>query len=281
MNAMRHALLALIALATAAAAHDFWIEPTTFRPQVGKRVDVQLLVGERFVGEPVTRKDERILSFVAVDARGDETKVLGVEGRAPAGLWKPASPGLHVLAYRSNGVAIELEAAKFEAYLAEEGLESVIAERKRRGESARTGRELYARCAKSLVVVAGAEDARPADLVGWDRALGLPLEIVPLADPTTLAADAPLAVRVLHDGKPLPNALIGCMAKSDAAKEARVRTDAEGRATFAPTTGGAHLVRVVHMTRSQDGAAHEWESHWASLTFDLPARASSSKSASR
>jgi len=264
--------LVLFASTSPLAAHDFWLEPSSFRPTVDQRVDVQLVVGERFVGELVTRKEERIVLFAAFDPAGKETPILGRDGKSPAGLWKPAVAGLHVLGYRGNATKIEIEAEKFEHYLAEEGLEHVIAERKTRGESASKGIEAYARCPKAFVVARGAAEPMAAELAGWDRVLGLPLEVVPLANPTTLARDAKFSVSVLFQGAPLANALVGFMPKSDPAREVRVRTDARGRVEFSPVAGGIHLVRVVHMTRAKDGAAHQWESQWASLTCELPAR---------
>ena len=47
---------ALAALgARGAAAHDFWIEPSTFRPAPGEKVAVSLRVGDAFPGEAVPR----------------------------------------------------------------------------------------------------------------------------------------------------------------------------------------------------------------------------------
>jgi uncharacterized GH25 family protein len=102
--------------------------------------------------------------------------------------------------------------------------------------------------------------------------LGFPLEIVPEQNPCLLAKDAELGVRVLFQGQPLANALVGCMPRQDPAREVRLRTDAEGRVRFRPALGGVHLLRVVHMVRAPEGADHDWESQWASLTFEAPAR---------
>jgi len=95
-------------------------------------------------------------------------------------------------------------------------------------------------CARSCVVATGDAALTNAQTQGWDRALGYPLEIVPAVDPLHLAADAKLTVRVLHDGAPLANALVGCMPQSDPKSEVRSRTDAQGRVAFEPTSGGVH-----------------------------------------
>lgn len=269
----RHLLSALVfvALALPLAAHDFWIEPATFRPALDTRVALELRVGENFAGDEVPRRAEKIESFVSWNG-GVSTPVAGIEERTPAGIFRARSTGVTWIAYRSRTTAIELEAVKFENYLREEGLDHVVLLRDQRGETALPGKERYSRCAKALLVVQGA----PGDNVphaGFDQVLGLTLEIVPVNDPATLRPGDTLTVRVLHAGKPLANALVGLRAKVAAEHETRVRTDAEGRVAFTLAASGATLLRVVHMARAQAGSGADWESWWASLSCDVLPRA--------
>src|SRR5262245_26533347 len=47
-------LLMLLILGTGSLnAHDMWIEPTTFRPDMGKIVGVRLRVGQDLLGDPL------------------------------------------------------------------------------------------------------------------------------------------------------------------------------------------------------------------------------------
>lgn len=262
-------LLAAAFLASPAVAHDFWIEPSTFQAQPMTRVAVELKVGERFVGESVARKNERIVRFAAIDPAGKETALVGLDGGTPAGWLVPREAGLFVVGYRSNPVAIELEPAKFEHYLVEEGLEVVIAERKQLGESAKKGLERYSRSVKSFVHCG---DVAAEDLVGWDRRMGITLEVVPLVNPLTLKPGDTLTVEIDYEGEPLVNALVGCMPKSDAKVEVRLRTDEKGRAKFKIAKTGAHLVRVCHMVRAKPETGADWESTWGSLSFETAAR---------
>src|SRR5438874_757106 len=78
----------------------------------------------------------------------DRKPVLGREGGDPAGFLRVTMPGLQVVGYHSNPSRIELPAEKFNAYLEEEGLDSVLALRVLRKETASGARELYSRCAK-------------------------------------------------------------------------------------------------------------------------------------
>ena len=264
------ALAALIASATRAPAHDFWIEPSSYRPTVGQRIDIDLRVGEQFSGDPVERNPLRIVRFAAVDALGKEEPILGIDKRAPAGLWRAKSTGLFAIAYESNVTPIELEAPKFERYLEEEGLQHVIALRRERGDSAKPGREIYSRSVKSLVLAVESGKPEPT-AIGWDRRLGLPLEIVPEKNPCALKVGDELPLRIYFRDEPLAGALVGFIPKSTPKSEVRTRTDADGRVTFKLTADGANMARVCWMVAAPADSASDWQSTWSSLTFDVRA----------
>ena len=84
--------------------------------------------------------------------RAGRKPVVGRDGADPAGFLRVAAPGLLVIGYRSNPSAVELTADKFNQYLKEEGLDAVAALRARRNETGAVARELFSRCAKSLVL---------------------------------------------------------------------------------------------------------------------------------
>jgi len=127
---------AVLALAAPLFAHDFWIEPSTFRPEVGATVGLSLRVGQGFRGDPVPLQPDKVVKFVTVSPSGAETSATGVPGRDPAGRGRITEPGYVLVAYRSNPSSLELPADKFEAYLKEEGLEKIIEARAKRGDSA-------------------------------------------------------------------------------------------------------------------------------------------------
>lgn len=255
-----------VALTSSASAHDFWIQPSTFRPDAGTRVAIELRVGEQFKGEPVARNPERIERFVVRPAASAELSISGIDGRSPAGYWRAAGEGVAWIAYHSRPSRLELAPAKFESYLEHEGLERVIEMRKVRGETDRPGREQYSRCAKSLVRVGG---AGASDASAVSTKIGLPLELFPERDPYALKIGDELSVRLTYLDRPLEGALVGCMVESDPAGEVRLRSDAEGRVRFKLATSGVWLVRAVHMARAPADSDADWESLWASLTFDV------------
>lgn len=200
---------------------------------------------------------------------GVEEPIVGIDGKAPAGFLRakpaqdPGKGGLVWIAYRSRPASLELPAEKFESYLADEGLERIVEMRGSLGERAEPGREAYVRCAKSLVV------AGPGAGAGFGATFGLPLEIVLEKDPASLAPDEPLCVRLLFRDQPLEGALVGCASETDPASEVRRRTDAEGRVRFDRGADGVRLLRAVHMVRAAESRDADWESYWASLTFEI------------
>ena len=242
--------------------------PSSFRPEVGARISIDLQVGEHWKGEAVTRNPERIARFFAVHADGREELIPGVDGKSPAGILRPNRGELLWIGYVSRPTSIELAAEKFEAYLATEGLERVSEMRKQRGESQKGGKEIYSRSVKSLIRV-GAAGAKAGD-AEFDRKLGLPLEIIVERDPYAMHIGDELPVRVEFKDKPLGGVLVGCVLKSDAEHAVSFRTDRDGRARFKLEKSGSWLVRAVHMLPAASETGADWESIWASLTFELP-----------
>ncbi len=244
-------------------AHDFWIEPTTFRPAVGATVGIALRVGEGFRGDPVPRTPARILQFILVSPSG-KTPIDGVPGHDPAGVARVSEPGLQLVGYRSSSSKVELEAEQFEAYLKEEGLERIVALRARRGESGKPSREVYSRCAKSLLAADGAGKS------GYDRVLGFTLELVPEKNPYAFRTGGSFPVRLLYRGRPLGGALVVAVNREAPEKRLSARTDRKGRVSLPLAPRGAWLVKAVHMVPAPADSGADWESLWASLTFELP-----------
>jgi uncharacterized GH25 family protein len=256
----------VFALTAAASAHDFWIEPSTYSARAGEPIRIHLRVGESFKGDPVARNDARIEEFIALGPSG-RRDVIGRDGMDPAGLVRIDEPGVWLIGYRSKPSPLELAAPAFEQYLREEGLERIIDERKTRNESAARGRERFSRSVKSLLHV-GSSSAS-----GYDRVLGLTLELVPQADPQSVPGGR-LPVRLLHDGKPLQGALVVAIRRTPGVRgegevTLRSRTDAEGRIEV-PVTSGEWLLKAVHMERAAAATGADWESVWTALTFRVP-----------
>jgi uncharacterized GH25 family protein len=168
-----------------------------------------------------------------------------------------------VIGYRSRPSPVTLPADTFTAYLKEEGLDAVIAARARSHASEREGRELFSRAAKSLV--------RSGDAGAGDRMLGFPIELVAERNPYQITSGEPLPVRLVYQHAPLAGALVVAFNQRHPYQKQRVRSDRDGRATFTIDEPGRWLVKAVHMVPAPAGSKADWESFWASLTFEIGA----------
>jgi hypothetical protein len=264
----------IVAAGSGLAAHDFWLEPSTFAPGVDEAVRIHLRIGERFAGESLARNGSLIEKFVIVGPSG-ERPVPGRDGMDPAGLVRLDAPGIWFVGYRSRPSAVELTPEKFEQYLREEGLEHIIQERVARKETLLPVRERFSRSVKSLLRYGGDQAVQ-----GYDRALGMTLEFVLDADPAR-ASGGRVPVRLLRDGRPLPGALVvayrrdsiatipgpASPGKAGESQEAlRARTDKDGRILL-PVSSGVWLLKSVYMERAAAGSGADWESVWSALTF--------------
>ena len=256
----RCCLFFLLALATPAFGHEYWLSTNTWRCAPGDTVAVRAMVGTGFRGELKPYTAKRTVRFTFEGTRALDLVPLGANGETEWAHIAPSDGLGAVVCYESNSTFIELPAAEFDGYLALEGLDAPLAAR---GRTASPGRELYRRACKAWI--------RGTDVGRITRAYGLPLELVPDADP---CVDSRVGLRVLYEGKPLAGALVRAWRRPASAATGDSipasfsgRTDASGRVTLAPAGEGRWLVSTVHMVPSPDAKLADWQSTWASLTF--------------
>lgn len=245
-------------------AHDMWIEPTTFFPALGQIVGAKLRVGQDLLGDPLPRDPALISQFVVEDSAGRKPLV-GRDGSDPAGYLRAGTAGLLVVGYLSNPSPVELSPEKFNQYLKEEGLDAVAAQRARRNETGAKARELFSRCAKSLVLAGSASERQS------DRPLGFTLELVAERNPYTLHPGDELPVRLTYQNRPLGGALVVAINRLNPSEKLSARTDNAGRVRLRLRPEGMWLVKAVHMLPAPAGANADWVSYWASLTFEMRA----------
>lgn len=243
----------VFAAAVPASAHDFWLEPSSFRPAEERLVAIRLMVGDHGKGEPVKRNDGRIKRFVVRDMAG-ERKVRGPRGGDPAGYIEGVS-GNAMVGYRSTPIRHgDMSPQRFASYLREEGLERIIEQRSASGSTDRPGREIFSRSAKAWI----ASEAGGR----FDETFGFRFEIVLESDPQ----GTPLRARVLFEGRPVEGVLVSALHRATGRK-ASERSDPAGRVVLPANGAGIWLVKAVHMIPAGLEDA-DWESFWATLSFE-------------
>ena len=275
-RATQAAVLAACVFLTGASAlaHDLWIEPTAFLTEAGKVLGIKLRVGVDLLGDPVPRDPALIDQFIAADRTGTRP-IIGRDGEDPAGLLRVSTPGLVIVGYASKASQIVLPAQKFNEYLVEEGLEQVVNLRAKRNETNAEARESFARCAKALV------SSGPVTAADVDRPLGFTLELIAERNPYSLHAGSSLPVQLLYQKKPLAGALVVAVNRRNPAAKVSARSGKDGRVVLPLSEPGMWLIKAVHMTAAPAGAPSQWDSFWAALTFELPAKSAALTPASR
>ena len=254
---MRRFLLAVCAavLPAAAQAHDFWLEPSAFKPAAGETVTITLRVGEHFAGDPIPRRNARINTFTAHDSLG-ERPVPGRDNRHPAGALRILSPGITTVVYTSKANPVELSAARVARFTSEEGLAIPRRVHAEQAGAGRTYHENFYRFAKLLLSGTAADE---------DRGHGLRFELVAQSNPW---GSQPLRVLVLLDGRPLAGARVTAMHRDDPEAAIIARTDDSGVVALNTGRHGVWLIKSVHLAELPAGGEVDWETLWASLTFE-------------
>jgi uncharacterized GH25 family protein len=263
---VRGALPFLVLLSSTGFAHDLWVLPGKHRLRIDEITRVFINNGDSFP-ESLTFLGERRLQSVRFLSAAGEISVseFRVDGKSLTFDFQPKTPGPHVIVLATRPRTVRMKAEDFEDYLAEEGLAAVARQQKELGESDKPAVERYFKSAKSVVDVG----EHPGGELLWAESTGLPFEVVPLDHPNRIQPGGVLGLRVLFDGKPLSGVKLTGGRALGPAREISASTDERGEAAVTVPTAGRWFVRALHVVRLEGDPEVSWESHWASLTFEV------------
>lgn len=254
--------LTLVALVPVPAqGADLWLEPLRFRSErPGGRIGIRARLGDQRRSRALERQRERTRGLWIQGPTG-WSEVSGEAGDDPIGLARLEGEGAHLLAYRGRPGFGRLGNAGWLRLFRESGRDPADA-------PLRVTPVRYQRSAKALVL-AGAPQARP-----WERALGLELELIPLAAPHGLsearAGDerrlAPLPFRLVWRGVPQAEVELRAWPTEGEpiAEVLSATTNAKGEASLHLTRRGAW---VVCATALREGDLTRWEAAFTSFSF--------------
>jgi len=262
-----HVLCALLAFAPFAQAHDFWLQPESFRTSANTPLPFTLQVGHGPLRQrsPIPmRRIERLEAIGPNGAARDMRPRLRLGADRDDGDVALSSNGVYLLVLQTDDRAeSHLPAIRFNDYLRAEGLTPALEARERTHRSDADGSEHYRRIAKTIIEVGDASaDAQIT------KALGLALEIVPERNPLAKPRSATLPVRVEYEKRPLAGVLVKLTDLGNDAEPFEMHlTDAEGRAEFTQPSKGAWLLNVIWTKPAPAGSNTEFETTFSSLSF--------------
>jgi uncharacterized GH25 family protein len=260
---VKKTLCLILLLAANAAAHDLFIMPEQFRVAPKQTIAIFYHSGDGF---PEGVQAPRRLQNAAVYSHHGTTELrnLREDGKRVIDSFVVNGTGHFITTVIAGAATIEMNPEEFTEYLKEEGLTQIIEARAKAGESGKPARERYTKFAKSIFL-SGAPDE------GFKRVVGLPIEFVPERDPYRMKSGESLPVRVLLRGKPAPNLEVrtAWAGASESKLQNLGRTDSNGRIQIPITSAGKWRLHAIHMERVSDPAVADWESLWATLTFEV------------
>jgi hypothetical protein len=260
-------LLLSLLLATctlSARAHETWLLPEDFTPPAGQSVRFTMTSGMGFpdLGSGIDRR--RLVEAVLVQD-GDRQRLVPAGAREGALLLTGIPEGGMACAWvRLEPRVLEIpDAADVEHYLEEIGAPRAVWSAWRSDEGRSVWRESYSKLARSYLRGEGGVTGAPCTGV----TSGARFDILPLVDPTTLAAGEALDLQVLFDGEPLSGQAVGLIYEGDASG-VLLRSDADGRLSVTPENAGRYMIYATNL-RPVSGEDFNWESDFTTLTFEV------------
>ena len=257
-----------LSLAATASAHDLFLRATSFFAAPNSAVTIRLLNGTYDKSAaPIEANRLRDASVVSPSGRAPlDTSTWRVTGANTAFTVRTGATGTYVVGISTKPRELTLTGKDFAAYLAEEGVDDVLAARKAKGTLADSARERYEKHAKLLLQVG---DARVGAI---DQPLGYPAELVPLDNPYAMPRPASVRVRAMVDGRPVPGLTVltgGRTRGGSKVAGARLHADKDGVVVVALKGSGQRYVQFIRMVPLTDGGPVNYHSKWATLTFEL------------
>jgi uncharacterized GH25 family protein len=182
------AVFFLMVMGAPASAHNLWLNPGDYFPQVGSTVDIGIGWGHTYPADRVDQevKDDRVQEISAVDPDGLTVALTKV------------SAALYTLKVEKAGAYLVTASIK-------PGVFTTTPEGRKWGDKKSVANPV--KCTNfhleaKTVLIAGGIDKN------LGHAAGQPLEVIPLTDPHLLKSGGKLAVQVLFAGKPLADASV-------------------------------------------------------------------------
>jgi hypothetical protein len=261
-------VLLLTGVIAVADAHDMFAKPDKFFVGANEDVLVRVLNGTFLKSEnSIARPRVREIAVLGPSGRFImDTAAWNATGDTSTFRVRTNGAGTYVLGASTRPSIIAMSGDTFNLYLKEDGIPDVLAARRRDKELERRVRERYSKNIKAMI------QAGEARSDNFSTPIGHGAEIMPLEHPYGLKKGSALRARMLVDGKPVKNqyVLYGGSTPTGAGIAMRsTRSNADGIVNIPITSAGTWYIKFIHMTRLSTDPEADYESKWASLTFQV------------
>jgi uncharacterized GH25 family protein len=256
-------LFTLFTLYASLSSHEFWLQPDKFIYKYADIVNVKFLVGENFEGINWSGNNEKIQSLHFYYGGVKDNLADGLtEEKGDSLLFRFCHEGTAMLTFNSTNSYIELDAKKFNEYLAEDGLDSAAVYRQQNNETDSMGREYYQRSVKTIIQAGNKKDET------YKQQTDLPVDIIPQQNPYALKTGDSILLKVLFQKLPLSNYKVRVWHKNKGELSVlNLFTNYKGELKFRINTAGEWMISTVAMERLINDEKADWQSYWGSCTW--------------
>lgn len=255
INLWETILFILTTASTLLLGHNLWLVPK----DEGEMIKIGAVTSDYFPESDSAVNPERIADFRAFteDNSFEITDYQAEENLLATRISKKLKPQL--AAFELHPHPIVLSAEKFAGYIAHEAAEEFVKPNFVANETNKDQRESYAKFAKVLLNKSS------------DKKIGHKFEIILQNNPAELKPDERLIVKVLFEEKPIENlrVLIGAENFNEGKYSSHSKTDRNGEAVLEIPSKGLCYVRTHFIRPHSADENFEWESFWASTTFEI------------
>ena len=238
--------------------HNLWL---VGKNETAEKTKIEINTGDDFPASDSAVKTERIAGFQVLSKNGAQNiREFTVEGKSLTAIVEEKPKTAFVAGIELLPHPITLEADRFAHYIEDEDAQICTAPNFVIGETNEDQRESYAKFAKVLVK----NNAENTEV--FTQKIGHKFEIV-----LKEIADKHLRVQILFENTPVENLRVSSGAENlnGGKYSAHTRTDETGFAEIEITQNGHWFVRSHLIRRHADVENFEWESFWASVTFQV------------
>lgn len=227
-------------------------------------MQVHLMVGEPFHFEFERELQDYMTPHFMLYSQTDSTNLLTLMKDSASPVLKTVVnfSGLGLVEMQRNASTIEEKPGAFQKYLAEEKITGIEFDSVKWKKP--VVNERYSRCIKSLVT-----SGKPGSENLFSKVTGQKLELVLLTNPYALSPGQHIAVKLLWEGKPIAGMWITASIQKTggAISTVTAMTDKKGLASFESNPDAIYYLNAVHMMKLKEGSAMDYESVWASYSF--------------
>ncbi len=270
------ALVALGLAATTTAAHDFWLIPDMFAFEANSVVHVSGRQGGGKFPAGGAIPVERVVDVRIIGASStSKITAMAVEGTSLRLQHKPADAGQYLVVMGLSTRVMRQTPAGLIRFLQLEGGAA---------EAARLEREKTLAGLDSVIFVSGTYAATITQVGSngpraFNKTGGLPVEFVPMNDPSGVRVGDTLHVKVLANAAPVPGIGIELIMGLDSAAAANATVtrvpytaDASGIVHLPLAAAGPVMLRTAYASRKAGGASNEWDVSRTTYVFNVRAK---------